>query len=153
MQLEVEHSFLKEVIEEPERKLRVPKTTSLQSRRKSRGKEKDGGALSPSNKKLHMTLDDYTKYTRKLKAKLQSVPGSSTNIQTNTNAFWPGRILDKVRMYLPHTQLEHKEVFISSTHEDASLRPYYYHYDKSWPISDQGYLTYGDIEMNKRYWL
>ncbi|XP_072328073.1 EF-hand calcium-binding domain-containing protein 12 isoform X2 [Scyliorhinus torazame] len=90
---------------------------------------------------------------RKLKMKLQPLPGLYPNTQANPRAFWPGHMLDKVRMYLPYAQLEHKEVLFSSTQGDATLSPHQYLNDKGWPISDQGYLTYGDIELNKRYWL
>ncbi|XP_072328074.1 EF-hand calcium-binding domain-containing protein 12 isoform X3 [Scyliorhinus torazame] len=152
MELELKNGFPKEVINGPEMNLRVIKTSSLRSRRKRRGKEKDNGALSPDTKQ-HMTLDDYVKYTRKLKMKLQPLPGLYPNTQANPRAFWPGHMLDKVRMYLPYAQLEHKEVLFSSTQGDATLSPHQYLNDKGWPISDQGYLTYGDIELNKRYWL
>ncbi|XP_078065413.1 EF-hand calcium-binding domain-containing protein 12 [Mustelus asterias] len=149
VQLEIgrEKSVLKEVIEETGTKLRVPKT------RRGRWKGKDARALSPSIKKQQMTLDDYTKYTRKLKMKLQPLTGLSPNIQANPRVFWPGHTLDKVRMHLPNVQLEHKDVFFSSTREDTRLSSHNYQIDKGWPISNQGYLTYGDIELNKRYWL
>ncbi|XP_067854374.1 uncharacterized protein si:dkey-197j19.5 [Heptranchias perlo] len=153
MKLALDNGSPKQASEEPETKLRLSRTSPRQSRRKSHGKEKDGGVLSSSSKKLHMTLDDYMKCRRKLKGKLQSVPGSSPQIQANPRAFWPGHMLDKVRMYLPYAKLEHEEVLFSNTRQVPRLSPSIYHNEKSWPVSDQGYLIYGDIEMRRRYML
>ncbi|XP_060679592.1 EF-hand calcium-binding domain-containing protein 12-like isoform X3 [Hemiscyllium ocellatum] len=146
---------------EPGLKLRPPGTGLLPkhevekwvSTRKGHRKKKGSRTHAPSNKKQHMTFDDYVKFKRKLKVKAQSVPDLTHNAQANPYAFWPGHLLDKVRMYLPYVTLEHQEVFFSNTHQVARLSPYRYYSNNNWPISEQGYLTYGDIDMRKRYWL
>ncbi|XP_072437759.1 uncharacterized protein [Chiloscyllium punctatum] len=120
--------------------------------RKGHRKKKGSRTHAPSNKDQHMAFDDYVKFKRKLKVKAQSVPGLTPSAQANPYAFWPGHLLDKVRMYLPYATLEHQEVFFSNT-QDARLSPYRYYSNNSWPVSKQGYLTYGDIDMHKRYWL
>ncbi|XP_059505532.1 EF-hand calcium-binding domain-containing protein 12-like isoform X2 [Stegostoma tigrinum] len=105
--------------------------------------------------KLENILKDVSqeKNLRKLKLKAQPMSGQSPSARANPYAFWPGHLLDKVRMYLPYAMLEHKEVFFNNVQEDSRLSPYGYYSNQSWPISEQGYLTYGDINMHKRYWL
>ncbi|XP_060679591.1 EF-hand calcium-binding domain-containing protein 12-like isoform X2 [Hemiscyllium ocellatum] len=113
------------------------------------------GEIQRESKLENITLKDVSQETKlkKLKVKAQSVPDLTHNAQANPYAFWPGHLLDKVRMYLPYVTLEHQEVFFSNTHQVARLSPYRYYSNNNWPISEQGYLTYGDIDMRKRYWL
>uniref|UniRef100_UPI00398F8767 EF-hand calcium-binding domain-containing protein 12 n=1 Tax=Pristiophorus japonicus TaxID=55135 RepID=UPI00398F8767 len=150
---ELDNSRPKEASEGPETKVRVSGSSPHQSHRKSRGKGKGGGLLTPCDKNPHMTLDEYMKCQRKLKGNLQYVPDLSPNIQANPRAFWPGHMLDKVRMYFSYAKLEHEEVLFSNTQQGTRLSPSIYHNEKTWPISDQGYITYGDVEMKKQYML
>ncbi|XP_078255090.1 EF-hand calcium-binding domain-containing protein 12 [Rhinoraja longicauda] len=105
----------------------------------------DASVLVPtSSKQSHMAPEDYVKFKRKLKGKLPSV---ATSVQ---DVFWPGRMLEKVRMYLPNAKLQHEEVLFSKITKATTFSSNTHHNEKSWPISDQGYVKYGDIEMKKR---
>ncbi|XP_032876663.1 EF-hand calcium-binding domain-containing protein 12 isoform X2 [Amblyraja radiata] len=100
-----------------------------------------------SSTQKHMTPEDYVKFKRKLKGKLPSVASPVQDV------FWPGRMLEKVRMYLPNAKLQHEEVLFSKIQKGTTFSSNIYHNEKTWPISDQGYLMYGDIERKKRYML
>lgn len=98
-----------------------------------------------SSTQKHMTPEDYVKFKRKLKGKLPSVASPVQDV------FWPGRMLEKVRMYLPNAKLQHEEVLFSKIQKGTTFSSNIYHNEKTWPISDQGYLMCGDIERKKRY--
>nr|XP_056702817.1 EF-hand calcium-binding domain-containing protein 12 [Euleptes europaea] len=74
------------------------------------------------------------------------------NPKTDANSFWPGHLLDKLRLYLP--QMEHDEGEALFSHVSRT-RPAYsstYHPNRSWPISEQTFVTYGDPDSRKDYY-
>lgn len=75
------------------------------------------------------------------------------NPMTDANNFWPGHLLDKLRLYLPQKERDEGEALFSHV---SRTRPVYpggiYHPHRTWPISDMKFVTYGDPNSRKDYY-
>ncbi|XP_033100475.1 EF-hand calcium-binding domain-containing protein 12-like isoform X2 [Anneissia japonica] len=91
-----------------------------------------------------MTFEEYTYLTRHLSKRYISM-----NQTEDPSIFWPGHMLDKLCIYLPR----HKETqcLFSSTHQSKRSNPGYHNDLQSWPIGNNGYVKFGDIELLKSY--
>ncbi|XP_043934566.1 EF-hand calcium-binding domain-containing protein 12 [Protopterus annectens] len=91
-----------------------------------------------------MTFEEYARFMRKLKRKIRY-----HSVHADPNAFWPGYLQDKLCIYLQNVKQTGKgTVFSYIDHKprtDLGI--------SSWPVSDLGYVTSGDIEMKKEYYL
>lgn len=71
------------------------------------------------------------------------------NPKTDANSFWPGHLLDKLRLYLPHAKREEGQAVFSHISCARPAYPGMYHPHRTWPISEQRYVTYGDTDFRK----
>ncbi|XP_065264834.1 EF-hand calcium-binding domain-containing protein 12 [Emys orbicularis] len=91
-----------------------------------------------------MSFEDYEQLTRRLHAKW-----SNLSYKSHDNNFWPGHLLDKLRIYLPQIEPNQEHALFSYVHPTPPVYPGVYNPHRSWPISDQGYVTYGNTETQK----
>ncbi|KAG6939339.1 EF-hand calcium binding domain 12, partial [Chelydra serpentina] len=91
-----------------------------------------------------MSFEDYEKSTRRLHMKW-----SNLSCKSHDNNFWPGHLLDKLRIYLPQIEPNREHALFSYVSPTPPVYPGVYNPHRSWPISDQGYVTYGNIETEK----
>ncbi|XP_036595611.1 EF-hand calcium-binding domain-containing protein 12 [Trichosurus vulpecula] len=70
---------------------------------------------------------------------------------THPNFFWPGHLLDKLLLYLPNKKWERQLVLFSQVKKLPHSYPAIYHPDRFWPISDSGYVTYGNFDRRERW--
>ncbi|XP_067400468.1 EF-hand calcium-binding domain-containing protein 12 [Emydura macquarii macquarii] len=91
-----------------------------------------------------MSFEDYEQSARRLYMKLSSRSGKS-----HDNNFWPGHLLDKLRIYLPQIEPNQEQALFSYVHPTLPVYPGIYNPHRSWPISDQGYVTYGNTDTQK----
>ncbi|XP_069062420.1 EF-hand calcium-binding domain-containing protein 12 [Pleurodeles waltl] len=90
------------------------------------------------------TFEEYQEMTKNLKRKfphLCSVP--------HVNAFWPGHLLDKLRIYIPHMTPTPGDAIFSHIKPKPGSYPGIYNNTHTWPVSDQGYVIYGDANYKK----
>ncbi|XP_020836761.1 EF-hand calcium-binding domain-containing protein 12 [Phascolarctos cinereus] len=96
-----------------------------------------------------MSFGEFEVLTRKLTHKSQR--RTYSEIQgTHPNFFWPGHLLDKLLLYLPNKKWERQLVLFSRVEKLPHAYPAIYHPDRFWPISDAGYVTYGNFDKHKR---
>nr|XP_020647059.1 EF-hand calcium-binding domain-containing protein 12 [Pogona vitticeps] len=74
------------------------------------------------------------------------------NPLTDANSFWPGHLLDKLRLYLPQTQRHAGDALFSHVSCTRPVYPGIYTPDRHWPVSDRGYVIYGDPESRKHHY-
>uniref|UniRef100_A0A674K1Y2 EF-hand calcium binding domain 12 n=1 Tax=Terrapene triunguis TaxID=2587831 RepID=A0A674K1Y2_9SAUR len=74
---------------------------------------------------------------------------SNLSYKSHDNNFWPGHLLDKLRIYLPQIEPNQEHALFSYVHPTPPVYPGVYNPHRSWPISDQGYVTYGNTETQK----
>ncbi len=68
------------------------------------------------------------------------------------NAFWPGHLLDKIRLCVTDEDKPQTDsIFTSTRTTRRRAYPEYNNHLKWWPISDQGYMMPADYEQNKVY--
>uniref|UniRef100_A0A452ICU5 Uncharacterized protein n=1 Tax=Gopherus agassizii TaxID=38772 RepID=A0A452ICU5_9SAUR len=91
-----------------------------------------------------MSFEDYEQLTRRLHTKW-----SNLNYKSHDNNFWPGHLLDKLRIYLPQIAPNQEHALFSYVHPTPPVYSGVYNPHRSWPISDQGYVTYGNTETQK----
>ncbi|XP_042309994.1 EF-hand calcium-binding domain-containing protein 12 isoform X2 [Sceloporus undulatus] len=77
---------------------------------------------------------------------------SFLNPLTDANSFWPGHLLDKLRLYSPQMEHDNGNALFSRVSRTRPVYPGMYTPDRSWKVSDQGYLTYGDPDSRKHYY-
>lgn len=73
------------------------------------------------------------------------------NPLTHPNSFWPGHLLDKLRLCRPEMQGDEAEALFSHVLPEHPVYPAIYSPDRSWPVNDQGYVSYGDPDSHKEY--
>ncbi|XP_054832375.1 EF-hand calcium-binding domain-containing protein 12 [Eublepharis macularius] len=74
------------------------------------------------------------------------------NPRTDANSFWPGHLLDKLRLYLPEMERDEGEALFNHI---SRTRPVYsgiFHPYHNWPINELNYVTYGDPDSRKDYY-
>ncbi|XP_038595892.1 EF-hand calcium-binding domain-containing protein 12 [Tachyglossus aculeatus] len=72
---------------------------------------------------------------------------------THPNFFWPGHLLDKLRLYLPVQGRDRENPLFSWICQTPPVYPATYHPKDWWPINYQGYMTYGNYNPKKTYLL
>ncbi|XP_042536013.1 EF-hand calcium-binding domain-containing protein 12 [Dipodomys spectabilis] len=73
---------------------------------------------------------------------------------THPNSFWPGHLLDKLRLYLPLMAKEDGRLAIfSCVQEKRPTYPASHHSDRWWPLKDRNYITYGHHDATKVYFI
>ncbi|XP_007461642.1 PREDICTED: EF-hand calcium-binding domain-containing protein 12 [Lipotes vexillifer] len=85
-------------------------------------------------------------FTRKLKAKRPSGPQL-----THPNFFWPGHLLDKLKLYLPTVTVDRSLALFSCVQHRSQAYSATYHPDHWWPIKDMNYTTYAYYDAPKIY--
>ncbi|XP_027719545.1 EF-hand calcium-binding domain-containing protein 12 [Vombatus ursinus] len=96
-----------------------------------------------------MSFGEFEALTRKLKHKGHR--RTYSEIQgTHPNFFWPGHLLDKLLLYLPNKKWKRQLVLFSQVEKLPHTYPAIYHPDRFWPISDAGYITFGNFDHHKR---
>ncbi|XP_028575131.2 EF-hand calcium-binding domain-containing protein 12 isoform X1 [Podarcis muralis] len=71
------------------------------------------------------------------------------NPKTDPNNFWPGHLLSQLRLFLPLEARDNGNAIFSHVPRTSPAYPARYNPDRSWPVSDQGYVSYGDPESQK----
>ncbi|KAJ6668294.1 hypothetical protein lerEdw1_015671 [Lerista edwardsae] len=74
------------------------------------------------------------------------------NPLTTPNSFWPGHLLDKLRLCRPEMQGDEAEALFSLVRPPRPVYPATYSPDRSWPINDQRYVTFGDPTSQKEHY-
>ncbi|XP_043833498.1 EF-hand calcium-binding domain-containing protein 12 [Dromiciops gliroides] len=97
-----------------------------------------------------MSFREFETLSRKLKHKCHQKTYSEVQ-GTHPNFFWPGHLLDKLLIYLPSKKWERQLVLFSRVEKLPHSYPATYHPDRFWPISDTGYVTFGNFDFSKRY--
>ncbi|XP_052496805.1 EF-hand calcium-binding domain-containing protein 12 [Budorcas taxicolor] len=105
----------------------------------------------PDNRKMpkkikKITFKEFEEFTRKLKEKKPSGPQL-----THPNFFWPGHLLDKLRLYLPAVTVDRSLAIFSCVQQRPHVYPATYHPDRWWPIKDVNYVTYAYYDAHKIY--
>ncbi|KAG8516928.1 EF-hand calcium-binding domain-containing protein 12, partial [Galemys pyrenaicus] len=67
--------------------------------------------------------------------------------QTHPNFFWPGHLLDKLRLYLPSVTVDRSLAIFSCVRHQPPI--YSYHSKHWWPITHKNYLTYAYYDADK----
>lgn len=83
---------------------------------------------------------------RKLKEKKPSGPQL-----THPNFFWPGHLLDKLRLYLPTVTMDRSLAIFSCVQQRPRVYSATHHPDRWWPIKDMNYVTYAYYDAHKIY--
>lgn len=108
------------------------------------GAKKTDKKTSKKLKKMH--FQEFEDFTRKLKAKRLS--GS---LCTHPNHFWPGHLLDKLRLYLPTVARDQSQAIFSCVEPPHYAYPATYYSKDWWPLKDWAYLTQAGYDANKVY--
>uniref|UniRef100_A0A8C2L8G6 EF-hand calcium binding domain 12 n=1 Tax=Cricetulus griseus TaxID=10029 RepID=A0A8C2L8G6_CRIGR len=96
-------------------------------------------------KKMH--FQEFEQFTRKLKAKRLGSPS-----RTHPNYFWPGHLLDKLRLFLPTVAKDNSLAIFSRVEHKRLACPSVTHHSKEWwPMKDWAYMVYGNYDANKVY--
>ncbi|XP_029099246.1 EF-hand calcium-binding domain-containing protein 12-like [Monodon monoceros] len=88
----------------------------------------------------------FEEFTRKLKAKRPSGPQL-----THPNFFWPGHLLDKLKLYLPTVTVDRSLALFSRVQHRSQAYSATYHPEHWWPIKDVNYMTYAYYDAPKIY--
>ncbi|XP_048348212.1 EF-hand calcium-binding domain-containing protein 12 [Sphaerodactylus townsendi] len=75
------------------------------------------------------------------------------NPKTDPNSFWPGHVLDKLRLYLPQMKRDEGDALFSHVSRAHPVYPGTYHPHRSWPVSELKFVTYGDPDSRKNYYV
>ncbi|XP_075839216.1 EF-hand calcium-binding domain-containing protein 12 [Microtus pennsylvanicus] len=108
------------------------------------GAKKTDKKTSKKLKKMH--FEEFEEFTGKLKAK--SISGPS---YTHPNYFWPGHLVDKLRLYLPTVARDQSQAIFSCVDHTRHAYPAKYHSKDWWPMKDWAYMTPANYDANKVY--
>ncbi|XP_040595205.1 EF-hand calcium-binding domain-containing protein 12 isoform X2 [Mesocricetus auratus] len=108
------------------------------------GEKKPDKKTSKKLKKMH--FQEFEEFTGKLKAKKLS--GLSS---THPNHFWPGHLLDKLRLYLPTVATDKSQAIFSYVEHKCHAYPTTRHSKEWWPMKDWAYMIYANYDANKVY--
>nr|XP_020139314.1 EF-hand calcium-binding domain-containing protein 12 isoform X1 [Microcebus murinus] len=95
-----------------------------------------------------MQFKEFEEFTRKLKGKRLSGPQ-----RTHPNSFWPGHLLDKLYLYLPTVATDRSLALFSCIQPQPHVYPATYHSDHWWPIRETNYMTHGQYDAAKVYYI
>lgn len=99
-----------------------------------------------------MTFEEYDRLTSHLAIRYQQIHGN-----TDDNAFWPGHLLDKIRICMPPTAKPSSagdagNSIFSKTVDDRIYRPEFQPRETSaWPVSEDG--KYVQLGIHDHYYL
>ena len=68
--------------------------------------------------------------------------------KSNENAFWPGHLLDKIRLCMPNSEPKYSSVFRTVKAEKKTNLGYNNDL-RTWPVSDEGYIQSGFVDPYK----
>ncbi|XP_066899500.1 EF-hand calcium-binding domain-containing protein 12 isoform X4 [Kogia breviceps] len=106
--------------------------------------QKPGKNMLKKIKKV--SFKKFEEFTRKLKVKRPSGPQP-----THPNFFWPGHLLDKLKLYLPTVTVDRSLALFSCVQHQSQAYSATYHPDHWWPIKDMNYMTYAYYDAPKIY--
>ncbi|XP_010636250.1 EF-hand calcium-binding domain-containing protein 12 isoform X2 [Fukomys damarensis] len=86
------------------------------------------------------------KGTRKRKARILGGPQC-----THPNVFWPGHLLDKLRLCLPTEAMDRSLALFSCVRHKRHAYQATYHPDRWWPLRDENYMTRAYYDSPKVY--
>ncbi|KAM5130310.1 EF-hand calcium-binding domain-containing protein 12 [Callospermophilus lateralis] len=109
---------------------------------------KKSGAERKLFKTKKMCFTDFEKFARRLKKKSPS--GSPT---THPNSFWPGHLLDKLRLYLPTVAQENSLALFSHVRPNHQVYPAIHHPNQWWPLRDTSDMTRVHYDCTKVYFI
>uniref|UniRef100_A0A8D2IKQ4 EF-hand calcium binding domain 12 n=1 Tax=Urocitellus parryii TaxID=9999 RepID=A0A8D2IKQ4_UROPR len=95
-----------------------------------------------------MCFTDFEKFARRLKKKSPS--GSPT---THPNSFWPGHLLDKLRLYLPTVAQESSLALFSHVRHKPQVYRAVHHPNRWWPLRDTRDMTRVHYDCTKVYFI
>ncbi|CAO2606238.1 EF-hand calcium-binding domain-containing protein 12, partial [Lemmus lemmus] len=108
------------------------------------GAKKTNKKTSKELKKMH--FQEFEEFTGKLKAK--KISGLS---YTHPDHFWPGHLLDKLRLYLPTVARDQSQAIFSHVEHARHAYLATYHSKDCWPVKDWTYMTHAYYDANKVY--
>ena len=77
---------------------------------------------------------------------LSNKHGNQQSQKSSPNAFWPGQLLDKLRLHMPNPEPKAGAVFNTVQRpSEKRIYPGYNNDLKTWPINNSGYVQYGSI--------
>ncbi|XP_008585258.1 PREDICTED: EF-hand calcium-binding domain-containing protein 12 [Galeopterus variegatus] len=95
-----------------------------------------------------MRFKEFEEFARQLKTKRPS------GLQRNhSNSFWPGHLLDKLRLYLPTVATDRSLALFSCIQPQHHVYPATYHPDIWWPLRDTSYMTHAYYDAAKVYYI
>ncbi|GAB1291181.1 EF-hand calcium-binding domain 12 [Apodemus speciosus] len=110
-------------------------------------KKRDKLSVKKTSKKMKkMHFHDFEEFTGKLKSKRLSGPSC-----THPNHFWPGHLLDKLRLYLPTVAKDRSLAIFSCIEQKPPVYPAIYHSKDWWPMKGFTYVTHAYYDANKVY--
>ncbi|XP_053155490.1 EF-hand calcium-binding domain-containing protein 12 isoform X2 [Hemicordylus capensis] len=74
------------------------------------------------------------------------------NPMTDSNSFWPGHLLEKLRLYLPQMERDGGHAIFHRVSHTRPVYPGTYNPYRNWPVNEQGYVTYGESDSKKDYY-
>nr|XP_010588254.1 EF-hand calcium-binding domain-containing protein 12 isoform X3 [Loxodonta africana] len=126
-------------------KLFTPNQSLLRSQGTSVAKKTDK-KMPKKIKKIRFR--EFEELTRKLKEKR-----SSGQQQTHPNFFWPGHLLDKLRLYLPTVATDQSLALFSHVQHRPPAYPAMYHPNRWWPMRNMNYVTCAYYDGPKVYYI
>ncbi|XP_065741169.1 EF-hand calcium-binding domain-containing protein 12 [Phocoena phocoena] len=102
--------------------------------------------FSTRNMLKKVSFKKFEEFTRKLKAKRPGGPQL-----THPNFFWPGHLLDKLKLYLPTVTVDRSLALFSCVQHRSQAYSATNHPEHWWPIKDMNYMTYAYYDAPKIY--
>ncbi|XP_032988516.1 EF-hand calcium-binding domain-containing protein 12 isoform X1 [Rhinolophus ferrumequinum] len=97
-------------------------------------------------KKIH--FKEFEEFTRKLK-----VMRPSRRQRTHPSFFWPGHLLDKLRLYLPTVAVDRSLALFSCVQHQPHAYSATYHPTRGWPIRNTNDVTCAHYRAPKVYYI
>merc|ERR1712025_1483226 len=85
-----------------------------------------------------MTFEEYDALTRNLAQKYPHLHAASDG-----NAFWPGQLLDKLRLNMPGSGAKSKSTVFNAVKPEKNLAK---DNAKGWTLNDHGFIQRGDVD-------
>ncbi|XP_032763315.1 EF-hand calcium-binding domain-containing protein 12 [Rattus rattus] len=111
-----------------------------------RGEKETDKKTSEKMKEMH--FPDFEEFTGKLKSKRLRGPS-----RTHPNHFWPGHLLDKLRLYLPTVSRDQSLAIFSCIEHKPPAYSAVYNSKDWWPMKDVNYMTYAYYDAKKVYFI
>lgn len=91
-----------------------------------------------------MSFEEYDALTKNLAQKFTDIHGTS-----NDNAFWPGHLLSKIRLYMPNVEPKSATMF-NSVKQEKKVYPGFDNNLRGWPQNNAGYVQIGVVDPYSR---